>query len=202
MYKKKEKLSRREGVNLYLKGARSFSSKAGIVRRPTRPGQHGAKPVRLSGYARQLREKQKVKRMYMMRERQFRRFYNMAVRIAKNTKQDKGYLLLQLLERRLDSVIYRAGLAKSKGAARQLVSHGHVYLNGKRATIPSMLVKEGDSIEISPKVFDKYKPDYDFPAPPAWLEVVKNRCKILRYPLRTEIDPGIKESLIVELYSR
>lgn len=202
VYRAKEKLSRREGINLYLKGARSFSDKAGIKRRPTRPGQHGAKPVRLSAYGRQLREKQKVKRMYMMREKQFRRFYEMAVKIAKNTGQDKGVVLLQLLERRLDSVIYRAGLAKSKSAARQLVSHKHVYVNGKRINIPSYLVKEGDKIEISPKVFEKYKPDYEFPQPPAWLDVSGNKCKIVRSPRRDEISPDIKESLIVELYSR
>ncbi len=202
VYKAKGKLSRREGINLFLKGARSFSNKAAIKRRPTKPGQHGFKPSRLSAYARQLREKQKVKRMYMMRERQFRKFFNMAVKIAKNTGQDKGVVLLQLLERRLDSVIYRAGLAKSKSAARQLVSHKHVYVNGKRVNIPSYLVKQGDEITISEKVFEKYKPDYEFPQPPAWLDVKGNGVKIVRFPIREEISPDLKESLIVELYSR
>ncbi len=202
VYRAKEKLSRREGINLYLKGARSFSPKAGIKRRPTRPGQHGHKPVRLSPYGRQLREKQKVKRMYMMREKQFRRFYENAVRIAKNTGQDKGFVFLQLLERRLDNVIYKAGLAKSKSAARQLVSHGHVRVNGKRVDRPSYLVEIGDTISISEKVFDKYKPDYDFPLVAQWIETSGNTCKVVRFPTREEISPDIKESLIVELYSR
>ncbi len=202
VYPKKEKLSRREGVNLYLKGARSFSDKAGIVRRPYKPGQHGQKSTRLTVYGLQLREKQKVKRMYLMRERQFKRFFEKALKIAQKTKQDKGFVFLQLLERKLDMVLYNSGLAKSKGAARQLVVHGHVKVNGVKVKSPSYLVEIGDVIEVSEKVFDKYKRDYEGPAIPEWLEVKGNKCKILRFPTREEISKDIDESLIVEWYTR
>ena len=202
VFKKKEKLSRREGVNLYLKGKRSYSDKAGIVRRPFKPGQHGHKPTRLTVYGRQLREKQKVKRMYLMREKQFKRFFDMALRIAQRTKEDKGHVFLQLLERKLDMVIYNAGLAKSKSTARQMVVHGHVKVNGRRVKSPSYLVKEGDVIEVSEKVFEKLKRDYEGPAISEWLEVNGNKCVVKRYPTRDEISKDIDETLIVGWYTR
>jgi len=198
----KTKLSRREGRNLYLKGSRSMGAKACYTRRQTRPGQHGVSMTRMSAYARQLRAKQSVKRYYMMREKQFRKFYDEAVTIAKNSNQDKGYVFLQLLERRLDNTIYKSGLAKSKSAARQLVSHGHVLVNGVKVKSPSYRVNINDEIEIKAKVFDKFKPDYKFPFNVKWITSNGNKCKVLEYPKREDIDQMFKESLIVELYSR
>ncbi len=198
----KERLSRREGANLFVKGARSFSSKEGWTKRQTKPGQHGAQSSRLSSYARQLREKQKVKRQYGMRERQFRKFFEEAVRIAKNTNQDKGFIFLQMLERRLDNVVYISTLTKSKSNARQVVSHNHVKVNGKRLDTPSAFVNVGDVIEISLKIADKVKADYVGMALPSWLSIDGNKIVVTALPTRSQIDPSIKESLIVELYSR
>lgn len=198
----KERLSRREGMNLFVKGAKSFSSKEAWTKRQTRPGQHGATPSRMSTYARQLREKQKVKRMYGMKEKQFRTFYAKALRTATNTSQDKGYIFLQLLERRLDNVIYVASLAKSKNAARQLVAHRHVKVNGKRLGSPSAIVNVGDVIEISEKLADLVKADYKGVVIPSWVTPEGNKIVVAALPTRDQIDPSIKESLIVELYSR
>lgn len=202
MPRAKERLSRREGVNLFLKGARSFSPKEGWTKRQTRPGQHGSRPVRASAYARQLREKQKVKRMYGMRENQFRRFYENAVKIAKNTKQDKGFILLQLLETRLDNVVYLSQITRSKGEAKQMVTHGHIKVNGKRLSIPSAIVKIGDVIEISAKVKEKVAVTHTANPIPAWIDAGKGKATVKALPTRDQIDPIIKESLIVELYSR
>lgn len=198
----KERLSRREGINLFVKGARSFSAKEASAKRQTRPGQHGASSPKLSAYARQLREKQKVKRLYGMKEKQFRRFYALAVKSAKNQNQDKGYIMLQTLERRLDNVVYLAQLARSKGTARQVVSHGHVYVNGKRVTIPSFVVRVNDVVELKEDMFNKVKVDYKGPMTPTWLETKKNEVKVVALPTRQQIDPSIRENLIVELYSR
>jgi small subunit ribosomal protein S4 len=198
----KERLSRREGTNLFVKGARSFSAKEAWGKRQTKPGQHGTSASKLSAYARQLREKQKVKRQYGMKEKQFRRFYELAVKTAKNSNQDKGYVLLQLLERRLDNVIYVALLARSKSAARQAVSHGHVLVNGKRVTIPSFVVRVNDEVEMSEDLFNNVKVDYKGPMAPNWVEVSKNKVKVAALPTRQQIDPSIRENLIVELYSR
>lgn len=198
----KERLSRREGTNLFVKGARSFSAKEAWGKRQTKPGQHGVQPSKLSSYARQLREKQKVKRLYGMKEKQFRRFYALAVKTAKNSNQDKGYVMLQMLERRLDNVIYVAMLAKSKNASRQFVSHGHVYVNGKRVTIPSFVVRVNDVIELKEDMYQYGKVDYKGPMVPAWLNVAKNTITVASLPTRQQIDPSIRENLIVELYSR
>lgn len=198
----KERLSRREGTNLFVKGARSFSAKEAWGKRQTKPGQHGMSASKLSSYARQLREKQKVKRQYGMKEKQFRRFYALAVKTAKNSSQDKGYIMLQMLERRLDNVIYVALLAKSKSAARQAVSHGHVTVNGKRVTIPSFVVRVNDEIELAEDLFNTIKVDYKGPMVPNWVEVSKNTVKVAALPTRQQIDPSIRENLIVELYSR
>jgi len=135
----KAKLSRREGVNLHLKGARSFSDKHGIARKPFPPGQHGNKRrTRLSQYGVQLREKQKVKRMYGLREKKMKLVYKEADRRAKLYDSDKGLELLRLIELRLDNVVYLAGLAPSRAAARQFVTHGHIKLNGEKVNIPSL----------------------------------------------------------------
>lgn len=200
----KERLSRREGSNLFLKGARSFSAKEASAKRQTIPGQHGpgARAAKVSSYARQLREKQKVKRLYGMKEKQFRRFYELAVKTAKNLNQDKGYVMLQLLERRLDNVVYLAQLARSKGTARQVVSHGHVYVNGKRVTIPSFVVRVNDVVEMKEDMYNKVRVDYKGPMTPSWLNTEKNKVSVVTLPTRQQIDPSIRENLIVELYSR
>ncbi len=196
----KERLSRREGIELQLKGARSFSDKAGLKRKPFAPGQHGSKrKPRLSNYGFQLREKQKVKRTYGLREKNMFANYKEADRRSKIKSTDKGLEFLKLLELRLDNVLYLAGLAPSRATARQYVTHGHVNLNGKKMTIPSLETKEGDTIELrkaklapSQKLFDT----------PSWIETKGISCKVARLPIRDYIDEGIKENLIIEFYSR
>ena len=196
----KEKLSRREGVNLFLKGERSFSDKNGIARKPFPPGQHGNRSrVRLSGFGRQLREKQKVKRMYGLRERQFKNLYKKATRIARVSGQEKGLVLLQLLEIRLDNVVYRLGIAPSRASARQLVTHKHILVDGKVLNIPSYMVKEGQKVEVKKAKLASMKKLFETPK---WLETSKLGGKLSRLPLREEIDEGIKENLIIEFYSR
>src|SRR5437868_10416506 len=138
------KLCRREGIKLYLKGSRCESPKCAVERRNSAPGMHGYRRGKLSEYGVRLREKQKLKRFYGVLERQFRRYFELASRSPENT----GEVLLSILERRLDNVVHRLGLAPSRYAARELVSHGHVYLNGRVASIPSMLVKAGDTITV------------------------------------------------------
>src|SRR5271156_3238924 len=135
------KLCRREGIKLYLKGARCDSPKCAIDRRNVAPGMHGYRRGKLSEYGIRLREKQKLKRFYGLFERQFRRFFSLASRSPENT----GEVLLSLLERRMDNVLYRLGFANSRAAARQLAIHGHVTLNGKACNIPSLLLKVGDT---------------------------------------------------------
>jgi small subunit ribosomal protein S4 len=194
----KEKLSRREGVNLNLKGARSFSEKAGAQRRPFAPGQHGNQ-TRLSNYGFQLREKQKVKRIYGLRERKMKNVYTEADRRSKTRNTDKGLELLKMLELRLDNVVYKAGLVPSRGAARQAVTHGHILVNGKKLDIPSYELKEGNTVELK---LAKLAPVQQlFPAP-EWLERKGLSCKVTRVPVREDIDEGIKENLIIEFYSR
>ena len=196
----KEKLSRREGVNLHLKGARSFSLKNGLERRPFAPGQHGNKRrARLSNYGIQLREKQKVKRIYGLREKKMRSVYDESDRRSKLNKTDKGLEFLILLELRLDNVIYLAGLAPSRSAARQYVTHGHVKLNGEKLTIPSLELKEGDSVEIKKA---KLVPSEKLFASPGWIETKDLTCKVARLPIRDDMDEGLKENLIIEFYSR
>ncbi len=196
----KEKLSRREGVNLFLKGYRSFSDKNGMARKPYPPGQHGNKfRVRLSSYGRQLREKQKVKRMYGLREKQFKNLYKEATRRSKVSGEEKGLILLQLLESRLDNVVYRLGLAPSRAAARQMVTHKHILVNGKTVNIPSYELKVGDVVTLKKKELKMSEKLFDSPE---WVETTADGGKVVRKPLREEIDPGIKESLIIEFYSR
>src|SRR5437870_6791533 len=138
------KLCRREGMKLYLKGARCETPKCAIDRRNVAPGMHGYRRGKLSEYGIRLREKQKLKRFYGVLERQFRRYFELASRSKENT----GEVLLTVLERRLDNIIHRLGFATSRAAARQLVMHGHITVNGQKTTIPSMLVKANDSIEV------------------------------------------------------
>jgi small subunit ribosomal protein S4 len=196
----KERLSRKEGVNLYLKGSRSFSEKAGIKRRPFGPGQHGnARKARLSNYGIQLREKQKVKRLYGMREKQFKNLYLESVRRSKVYNTDKGLELLRLLETRLDNILYIGGLAPSKGAARQFVTHQHVTVNGEKLSVPSYEVKVGDVVSLK---LEHLVPVEVLVKSPAWIEKSKLSVKVTKLPEREEIDEGIKENLIVEFYSR
>jgi small subunit ribosomal protein S4 len=196
----KAKLSRREGVNLHLKGARSFSDKHGLARKPFPPGQHGNKRrTRLSNYGLQLREKQKVKRMYGLREKKMKLAFKEADRRAKLYDSDKGVELLRILELRLDNVIYLAGLAPSRAAARQFVTHGHIKLNGKKMNIPSLELKENDSVEL---VKAKLAPSERFFETPDWIEGKDAKCKVVRLPVRDDMDEGIKENLIIEFYSR
>lgn len=202
------RLCRREGLKLFLKGTRCYAEKCAIARRAYAPGQHGESGKRahkLSNYGLQLREKQKVKRIYGVMEKQFRRYFE----LASKTKGVTGKILLQLLERRLDSVVFQAGFALSRDAARQMVNHGWVYVNQRRVNIPSYGVKAGDGLELKPKpkgleyVRQNLKLSGER-ARPAWLEVnpEKFTAKILRLPEREDISLPIQEQLIVELYSK
>src|SRR6266576_3456634 len=141
------KLCRREGRKLFLKGTRCDSPKCAIERRDRPPGMHGYRKGKPSEYGRRLREKQKLKRFYGVLERQFRRYFTLASRSTENT----GEVLLSIMERRLDNIVHRLGFATSRAAARQLVSHGHVHLNGKHCNIPSLLLKAGDKVAIKNK---------------------------------------------------
>lgn len=199
------RLCRREGMKLYLKGDRCYSDKCAFATKQYAPGQHGTSRKKVSEYGTQLREKQKVKRIYGVQEKQFRIYYDHASRKGGVT----GANLLSLLERRLDNVIYRLGMASSRVDARQLVRHGHFTVNGKKVNIPSFLVKEGQVITVkessrkSPK-FEAIAAAIGHRTPPAWLELDKENLvgKVVAMPTREDIDLPINEQLIVELYSR
>ena len=196
------KLCRREGTKLYLKGERCLSDKCAFNRRTSAPGQHGAAKKKLTEYGMQLREKQKAKRYYGVLEKQFKNYYD----IADNQEGIAGENLLRLLERRLDNVVYRMGLASSHKEARQLVLHGHFTLNGKNANIPSILVKPGDVIAVkdtdSAKIKELVENMGDRIAP-KWLDVDKNgSAKVVAMPQRDDIDFEFNEQLIIELYSK
>jgi small subunit ribosomal protein S4 len=197
------RLCRREGQKLYLKGDRCYSDKCALNKRENAPGQHGARRGKLSGYGVQLREKQKVKRYYGILEGQFREIYNRAEKM----KGIAGENLLQLLELRMDNVVYRLGFANSRKEARQLVTHGHFKVNGNKADIPSMTLKVGDVIEVKErsKASDKFKAIMEKgQATPTWLvaEPEKMSGKIVSAPARQDIDLPIEEHLIIELYSK
>jgi len=191
------RLSRRAGTNLFLKGSRSIGPKSAIIRKPYPPGQHGqARHRRPSEYGQQLREKQKVKAMYGILEHQFRRYYEAAARGKSNT----GEKLLQLLETRLDNIVYRLGLADSRRQARQYVTHGHVKLDGKKATIPSMQVSPKQTVEL---VTITREPVTNTELP-AWVQRTGKQLKgeLIEVPSREDIPIEIEEKLIVEFYSR
>jgi small subunit ribosomal protein S4 len=195
--KRKHKLSRREGKDLFGTGGESLQRRLDQL-----PGQHGRRAARkTSVYAEQLREKQKVKRMYGLREEQFRR----AVTTALKSRGLTGLTLLQLLERRLDNVVYRLGLARTRPQARQFVTHGFIQVNGQRVNIPSYLVEPGQEIVMKasaqqmPAVQEMAEAQ---PPVPGWLEKRNGGGLILREPNREEIDPDIQEQRIVEFYSR
>ena len=198
------KLCRREGKKLYLKGERCVSGKCALERRTSAPGQHGADAKKMREYGMQLREKQTTKRYYGVLEKQFRNLYEEAARKEGMT----GENLLVLLERRLDNVVYRMGMAECRRDARQLVLHGHFTVNGKKVDIPSYLVKPGDVIELKEgsRSMDKFKGSLEANASrvvPKWLEMDKNNvAKVVAEPAREDIDLPIEEHLIVELYSK
>lgn len=199
------KLCRREGEKLFLKGDRCYTDKCAFDRRPYPPGQHGQRRVKVTEYGIRLREKQKVRRIYGILERQFRRYFQM----ADSTKGVTGEQLLAFLERRLDSVCYRLGFAATRSDARQLVRHKHVKVNGKTVSIPSYLVKPGDTISIREKSQQKARiqtslEGVDRRGVPEWLNLDKAGFagKVVSQPVREAITLPIKEQLIVEFYSR
>jgi small subunit ribosomal protein S4 len=196
---------RREGEKLFLKGEKCFTDKCAIARRDYPPGQHGQKSGRLSGYGLQLREKQKVRRLYGLLERQFRRIY----READRRKGITGENLLQLLESRLDTVAYRMGFGASRAEARQIVRHNGILVNGKRVNTPSFLLRPGDVIEVAERARSQLRIKAAAEAAegrgyPEWLEVdAKNfKGKFKALPQRSELPSTINESLVVELYSK
>jgi len=203
------KLCRREGEKLFLKGQRCFTPKCAFERRGYPPGEHGREAQfrrrRVSDYSRQLREKQKTRRVYGVTERQFRRYY----RHALQTRGLTGSNLLMILEQRLDNVVYRLGFADSRSQARLLVTHGHFNVNGRRTDVPSMLVKPGDMLEVREgsrkRTYFKELGDLaEAKSPPAWLERDLGALsgKMVKLPERQDIDANLNEQLIVEYYSR
>jgi small subunit ribosomal protein S4 len=197
------KQCRREGQKLFLKGERCFTEKCGVERRSYPPGEHGRGRVRHSEYRQQLREKQKARRFYQILERQFRGYYDRASRQPGVT----GDNLLQLLERRLDNVLVRLGFAASRRQARQMISHGHWLVNGRRVDIPSYQVRSDDVILIKPGsgATDVVRSATELTAAvPPWLQADHDAltAKVLRLPARDEINTPVQEQLIVELYSK
>jgi small subunit ribosomal protein S4 len=200
------RLCRREGVKLFLKGTRCMTEKCAIERRSYPPGQHGqSRRGRATEYGTQLREKQKLRRVYGMQERQFLKTYHMAVR----RKGITGDHLLSLLERRLDNVVYRLGFASSRGQARQLVNHGHFLLNGRKVTIASVSVNVGDTIELKEKSRQLVPVHASLEMAggrrvPDWLDMDQNLLKgtVQAIPTKQDIDVLVNEQVVVELYSR
>lgn len=199
------RLCRREGLKLFLKGDRCFKEKCAFERRGYAPGQHGRRRTKVQNYGIQLREKQKVKRMYGVLERQFRGYFARAAR----SKGITGANLLQTLERRLDNVVYRLGFASSRSMARQLVAHGHIQVNGRKLSVPSALVKPGNVVTLREKSRknEQIKICLDTAkgrGVPGWLELDADQFQgtVRQLPTRDEIVMPIQEQLIVELYSK
>lgn len=203
------RLCRREGDKLYLKGSRCLTPKCAFERRGYNPGQHGKegqmKRGRTSDYAHQLREKQKARRIYGVLERQFRRYYTQAV----HSRGLTGEVMLQLLERRLDNVVFRLGFADNRAQARLLVTHGHFNVNGRRTDVPSMVLKPGDAVEVREgsrkrTYFKGLADSSEARSVPTWLsrDAAGLSGKVLQIPARQEIDAKLNEQLIVEYYSR
>ncbi len=196
---------RREGMKLFLKGDRCFTTKCAFERRGYAPGQHGQAHPKITEYSIRLREKQKVKRMYGIMERQFKIYFERAERLKGRT----GEKLLILLERRLDNVIYRLGFASTRAEARMFVRHGHFLVNGKKVTIPSYLVNQNDEIVLkeksreNPHILSALESAARRPLP-SWLELDREnfRGKVIALPMREDITIPVKEQLIVELYSK
>ena len=202
------KLCRREGEKLFLKGERCYTPKCAMEKRAYAPGEHGrysGRPNRQSDYSLQLRAKQKAKRIYGVLERQFRRYFHDAQRRTGLT----GLNLLQILETRLDNVVYRMGFADSRKQARQLVNHGHFMVNDRRNDVASTILKPGDKVSVREEskqreYFKTLKQMEETRTPPAWVEQDLNNLsgRVIRIPERAEIDGNLNEQLIVEYYSR
>ena len=199
------RICRREGQKLFLKGSRCYSDKCSITRRNYAPGQNGQKKSKISEYGTQLREKQKTKAFYGVGEKQFRRYFDM----ASNSKGKTGEVLLQIIESRLDNVVYRLGFASSRAQARMLVTHGAFEVNGHKVDIPSYLVKAGDVIAVREIRKDngaiKIAVEENGSRPvPAWLEKDQEKLsgKVVTLATREDIDLPVEEHLIVELYSK
>lgn len=198
------RLCRREGCKLFLKGDRCYSGKCSYVKRPQAPGVQSKSRKKVSEYGIQLREKQKVKRAYGMLESQFEKYYGIAERMKGKT----GENLLQLLESRLDNVVYRLGLGDSRAQARQIVLHGHILVNGKKVDIPSYFVSSGDEITVKKKLADteRFKEIRESEARPmpSWLSMDNANLigRVVAAPAREDIDLTIEEHLIVEYYSK
>lgn len=199
------KLCRREGEKLFLKGARCYTDKCAVERRPYPPGQHGQRRAKISDFGIQLREKQKLKRLYGIQEKPMRNMFDLAIRMKGVT----GENLLSLLERRFDNVVYRLGFAASRNEARQMVKHYHFTVNGRRANVPSMKISKGDVIELHEKSKSSKKLTGGIEAnsmreTPAWLDLDKNLFKavVKDLPKRDDITSQIEERLVVELYSK
>ncbi len=200
------RLCRREGMKLFLKGERCYTEKCAIEKRNTPPGQHGkARKQKIAGYGLQLREKQKVKRIYGVLENQFRRYFETADR----TRGITGETLLQLLERRLDNVCYRLGFSTSRAQARQLVRHGHLLVNGRKVDIPSFSVRAGDVVAV--RVASQKNPAITYALErvkgqgvPEWLQLDATAAagRVMSLPTREQISLPVQEQLIVELYSK
>ena len=199
------RICRREGCKLFLKGDRCFTDKCAYDRRPYAPGQHGRARKKVSEYAVQLREKQKTRRSYGILEKQFRGYFEK----AEMQKGVTGTNLLVILERRLDNVVYRLGWANSRAEARQLVTHGHFTVNGRRVDIPSYLTKVGETIAIkegslsSEKIKAVLEANASRPVP-KWLDIdrANHTAKVAAVPERSDVDLQVEETLIVELYSK
>jgi small subunit ribosomal protein S4 len=199
------RLCRRERMKLHLKGDRCFTDKCAIERRNYPPGQHGQGRGKLSEYGKQLREKQKVRRIYGIQEKQFRSYFEEADR----RKGVTGETLLQLLELRLDNMVYRMGFANSRAEARHLVRHGHFTVSGKRVDIPSYLIRLGDTIVVREKsrkipAIVSAQENLESRGVPRWLEVERDACrgKVKELPRREDLTMPVEEHLIVELYSK
>ena len=199
------RICRREGQKLFLKGTRCYSDKCSISRRNYAPGQNGQKKKKLSEYGTQLREKQKTKAFYGVSEKQFRRYFDLASR----TRGKTGEVLLQILESRLDNVVYRLGFASSRAQARMQVTHGAFEVNGQKVDIPSYLIKAGDVITVREIKQDNKTIKENIEANkarpiPEWLEKDNDKLqvKVLRLAAREDVDIPVEEHLIVELYSR
>jgi len=199
------RLCRREGEKLFLKGEKCYTEKCGVQKRAYAPGQHGQMRKKVSEYGLQLREKQKTRRFYGVLESQFKKYYEMAAK----KKGVTGENLLQILESRLDNVVYRMGLATSRPEARQFVTHGHFKVNGKRVDIPSFLVSENDVISLSDKSrkssrINQIEEMVGGRIVPQWISYDPENytAKIVQLPEREEIDLQVKEHLIVEFYSK
>ena len=197
------RLCRAEGAKLFLKGDRCYTEKCALNRRNSKPGQHGARRGKMTEYGMRLREKQKLRRFYGLHEVQFSTLFVHATKMAGQT----GHNFLQLLERRLDNVVYRLGFGKSRAEARQLVCHGHFTVNGKKLDIPSARLKVGDVVAVAEgsRDIDIIKENIEAKrAVPAWLELNANALTgtVVSNPLREQIDAPVDEQLVVEFYAR